>query len=304
MIIRHFDDLRPLKAVIRKNYEEMKESNDDKVLIITGNTGSGKSYLALELFEYYYKDILQIPLTEDLFEFFAITDRDWINAISLAKDKPFYCIPHDESVNILYAKDAITKKNKTVNKLFKQIRGKRLYHIMLIPQVHRLDREFRDDRVSAIINIKKVRSRDGKSRRILDYYSPSRSKTLLNELDLMKKDYKDKKQKTSLDACKTPPNFSCTIPEYKGMFLELYAPKKDANMDDSIDSTLNAIVEGRGEEVNKKVDNSILKKLAYKKHLEGKKNTEIAEILDVTETSIRRWVKDEKKIQQKSASSS
>ena len=244
---KNFRDIAPLKKLMYAHVHDttrgMKATNDDKVLVITGHTGSGKSYLALELYEHYYKTIYPLKITKRIFKTFAIRDKDWIEAIVEFKNDPFMMIAHDEAINILYNRDSITAKNKIINKLFKQIRGKRFYYLMLIPQVHRLDREFRDDRIVGLINVYKKNGI-----RYAAYYSTKRCDLVLNELDQLMKNRASKAERTDILNTSTPPNFVCRIPEYKGALLGEYKTKKEGNMDTSIDDAANTILGVRGKQ--------------------------------------------------------
>lgn len=224
-----YDDIRPLKRRIHAHKEMMQREEDDWVCVVCGDTGSGKSLLVLSLFEDYCDKYFKNADDETNFRAFANTDEGWIRAISVFRNQLYRMITHDEAVNILYAKNAITKKNKGVNILFKQIRGKQYYHIMVIPQVHRIDKEFREDRIKNLIYIEKK-----KNKRIAHYYTTKRTHKVLNELEQMNKNRSDKDMITSVRYCKTDPLFSCIIPEYKGKYLKMYKPKKHDNMDSAI----------------------------------------------------------------------
>ncbi len=224
-----YEDIRPLKERVRQQKKMMEDTEDDWVCVVCGDTGSGKSLLVLSLFEDYCKQYFTDSSSDENFKAFTNTDEGWIRSISMFRNNAYRMIVHDEAVNILYAKNAITKKNKGVNILFKQIRGKQYYHFMVIPQVHRIDKEFREDRIKNIIYVEKK-----KDKRIAHYYTTKRTHQVLNELEQMNKNRRDKDMITSLKYCKTKPLFSCIVPLYKGKYLKMYKPKKHENMNTAI----------------------------------------------------------------------
>lgn len=240
-------NMQTLFYLLEKQYKLMNDDQDDRVVCIVGETGSGKSNLLKHIFHYWHIEILKNEPNAETYQNFCHNDQDWVKSIKESKDKPFTMITHDEAVNILYSKEAITKKNRYINKMFNIIRGKRFYHIMCIPKIWRLDSEMREDRLKGLINITKV----GKDR-IGNYYNAKTLNFLLKEIDVMKKTYKDSKQKPDIKYCKTRPDFSFKIPLYKGWLDKYYNDKKQENMDKAIDEVFDVIMEKREEEQRKK----------------------------------------------------
>jgi energy-coupling factor transporter ATP-binding protein EcfA2 len=231
-----FYNLKPLYELLEFHYNMMQKDNDDKVICITGNTGSGKSTLIKHIFDYYYTQILKEEPNSELLQFFCHTDQDYAEALYKAKEKHYHMIVHDEAVNILYSKETITKKNRSISKLFNIIRAKKYYHIFAIPKIWRLDREMREDRIKGLINVVK-----GNNERYLCYYSAKKLPFLFKEIELMRKTYKDSEHDIDIKLCKTKPSFTCSFPNYRGWVDEKYDEKKEENMNRAIDEVYASI---------------------------------------------------------------
>lgn len=234
----HISSFKLLSVLLDKQYDLMRKDNDDRVIIIVGDTGSGKSNLLKHIFHYWQVELLGREESEDTFKFFCHTDEDWGDAIHSSKDMPYNMITHDEAVNILYSKEAITKKNRYINKMFNIIRGKKFYHIMCIPKIWRLDSEMREDRVKGLFYVFKYYNQ-----RVASYYNSQNLGFLMKELEIMKKTYKDSKRTPDIKYCKTKPNFSFAFPEYKGWIDTYYEDKKEHNMNKAIDDMVETIKE-------------------------------------------------------------
>lgn len=227
-----------MSVLLDKQYKLMHEDNDDRVIVIVGDTGSGKSNLLKHIFHYWQIELLKNEPSEETFKFFCHTDQDWGKAIYESKDKPFNMVTHDEAINILYSKETITKKNRYINKCFNIIRGKRIYHIFCIPKINRLDSEIREERVKGLWYVYKQGNQ-----RIASYYNTGTIGYLLKEIKVLNKTYKDSRRSPDIKYCKTRPNFSFAFPEYKGWIDKYYDDKKEYNMNKAIDEMYDIIQE-------------------------------------------------------------
>ena len=238
--VRILPNIDIIKRYQHREHEDMVEQKSDRLTVISGYEGSGKSYLEMDLFENWYKNVLKVKITAEIAKLFCHTDVDWAKGLQYIKDKPYYRLSHDEAVNIIYAKDAITKKNKAINKAFKKIRGKRIYHSMLIPQVHRIDKELREDRVRMLLFVFKH-----KGKRFVAIYPKSRLDVLAAELNRMiQSTAKDVRTRPNVLNCETMPSFVCKIPIYKGELLDKYSIGKEDNMDASIEEIADVVMPG------------------------------------------------------------
>lgn len=276
-----FYNLQPLYNLLEFHHNMMKSDNDDKVICVAGNTGSGKSTLIKHIFDYYYTKILQVENTDELLKYFCHTDIDYAEALHSAKEKHYYMIVHDEAVNILYSKEAITKKNKSISKLFNIIRAKKFYHIFAIPKVWRLDKEIREDRLKGLINVVK----SGRNR-YLCYYSAKKLPYLFKELEVMRKTYKDSEHDIDITLCRTKPTFTCEFPNYKGWVNLNYDEKKEENMNNAIDEVYNNISERVEKKTGQTRPLTPRQKEVYDLVMQGKTQAQIAQELGNSTSSI------------------
>jgi hypothetical protein len=279
-----------LKRLLHKDLAQMKKEKGDRLVAICGYEGSGKSYLALDLFEEYYDNVLKVPKNLEIFKYFCSTDVDWALALDKARNKPYYMIAHDEAINILYSKEGATKKNKEVNKLFKKIRGKRFYYLMCIPQPQRIDKEVREERLRMLLFVFKH-----KGQRWVAVYTKTRLDTVLPELHRMiNSTAKDVKKRPNILDCETAPAVICRIPEYKGRFLDMYAPQKESHMDETIDEVKEVIV-GKVSKKDQKIvakDNFVKEVKKYRR--QNMNERQIRKLIGVSQATYYRWIKEEK----------
>lgn len=269
--VKVFPNLAPIKKYMHYEYKDMVEEKSDRVTIISGYEGSGKSYLEMDLYEYWYKKVLKIGLGNKEKELFCTTNEDWAKGLVYVKNHPYHRLTHDEGVILVYSKDATTKKNKVINKAFKQIRGKRIYHTILIPQVHRIDKELREDRIRMLLFVFK-----SKGERYVAVYPKMRFNSLMAELHRQLESVaKDVKGVPSVLSCSTKPLFVCKIPLYKGDMLNIYGNKKEKNMDEAINKVAEEV--GVIEEKHKKsISKDTRNELIYAEIQKGRTKTEMA----------------------------
>jgi hypothetical protein len=284
-----FHNIDILKRYMVKEHELMIKEKSDRVGVISGYEGSGKSYLAMDLHEYWYTKVLKNSTKEDIKKTFCFTDVDWAKALVHSKEKPCFMITHDEAVNILYRKEASTKKNKEINKGFKKFRGKQWYHLMLIPQMHRMDKEMVEDRVR---NLLFVFTYNGS--RYVAVYTKKRLDSLIAEISRMiDSTAKDVKSRPQVLNCATDPAMICKIPMYEGKMLMEYAQSKEHNMNDSVDA-IEEVLSGKIAKQLDKVEKAVSKKKVLSEYKKGNKTQEeLAVKHGVTARTIRNWLKDE-----------
>jgi hypothetical protein len=223
-----------IKALLdwqKEQYESMQVEESDRLVAICGYEGSGKSYLALELFENWWRNILQSNLSDaEIMQFFATDDIEWAEAFEKCVHNKYLMLTHDEAVNLIYSKDATSKQSKELNKAFKKTRGLSVYHLMLIPQPQRIDKELRQDRLRTIYYVFKLNQK-----RYVAVYPKTLLDTALAELDrMLTSQALDVKTRPSILDCQTMPSLIFEMEEYKGNLLALYKPKKAKNMADSV----------------------------------------------------------------------
>lgn len=262
-----------------EQYEDMQESESDRMIAICGYEGSGKSYLALHLFEHWWRKVLKSTLEDkELIKFFATNDVEWVKSFAKCGDIPYLMLAHDEAVNIIYSKDATSKQSKAINKAFKKTRGLRVYHVELIPQPQRIDKELRQDRLRTLYYVFKHGDK-----RYVAVYPKKKLEKVLAELDrLVSSQAKDVQTTPSILNCETLPSLLCEIPPYQGSLLELYRKKKQINMVDSVKELESIIVEKNDKKKMKEVrDMSIIANVKA-----GTPKLKVAKMHNVTEKTV------------------
>ena len=284
-----FHNIDVLKNYMKKEHELMLKEKSDRVVVISGYEGSGKSYLAMDLHEYWYTKVLEDSTDEDIKKTFCFSDVDWAKALVHSKEKPCFMITHDEAVNILYRKEASTKKNKEINKGFKKFRGKQWYHLMLIPQMHRMDKEMVEDRVRGLLFVFMYNGS-----RYVALYTKKRLDSLIAEISRMiDSTAKDVKSRPQVLNCATDPAIICKIPMYEGKMLMEYAQSKEHNMNDSVDA-IEEVLSGKLDKEAKGIPKDVMKPKAFKMLENGKTQQEVATVCDISVRTLQRWVKEEK----------
>lgn len=212
----------------------MRPTDDDFCIPVTGKTGTGKSTLVLHLFEYWYKELLELKLDDELFEMFASNIKEFVRAIHHSEKD--YFIPHDEAIKDLHRKKSTTKKSIDLYQAFNVIRGKRLCVPLIIPSLLDLDKDFVKNRVKCLLHVFKR-----KNKRFVAVFSKERTDLLIPELLYMSERFgKSMKARDRPDPmkCKVKPNLVCEFGKYSGVYVDAYKLKKNHNMDSTVEDLL------------------------------------------------------------------
>lgn len=176
---QHFDfkqeqPFHIVEDLMRLHYDALTTDEDDRVVIITGDTGSGKSNFAKHLFHIWYSKILAEKNKKDQLQFFCFGLKDWTTALKniYEHNNKYRMLYNDEAINILYYRDSTSKSSKLIKKNFNIIRYLNTYHILTIPHCHELDAEIVRNRVCGMWYLHKY---NGK--RVASYFS---QQSLLN----------------------------------------------------------------------------------------------------------------------------
>lgn len=159
---------KDVKKLLQIHYNALKNEEDDRVIIVTGDTGSGKSNFVKHLFDMWYTEILGKKPNKDLLQYFCYGTKDWSTALKKIYDEEikFNMLYNDEAVNILYYRDSTTKGAKLIKKNFNIIRYLNTYHLLTIPNCHELDAEVVRNRVMGMFYLSKY-----KGRRVASYFT-------------------------------------------------------------------------------------------------------------------------------------
>jgi hypothetical protein len=279
-ILHQVEVRKGIKALLDwqvEQYESMQAEESDRLVAICGYEGSGKSYLALELFENWWRNVIKSNLSDaEIMQYFATDDIEWAEAFQKCVDTKYLMLTHDEAVNLIYSKDATSKQSKELNKAFKKTRGLSVYHLMLIPQPQRIDKELRQDRLRTIYYVFKLNKK-----RYVAVYPKTLLDTALAELDrMLTSQALDVKTRPSILDCQTKPSLIFEMDEYKGNLLSLYKPKKAKNMSDSVSQLVSIIKDKKDKETKKKdkEERNTTIKLAKALGLSASKIADIANI--------------------------
>jgi len=135
-----------LKSIYKKRFAQ----NYDYVIVITGKKGLGKSRgLLLNIIQYWYKRVLKRRQREP--KRFVFTAKDFLHMLYISKDYDICAL--DESSNVLYKGDYMTALNKSINKIYDQLREQFYFTIFVLPNFFSLDKTFREDQVNYVLNV-------------------------------------------------------------------------------------------------------------------------------------------------------
>ena len=118
-------------------------NNDDNLLLIVGDTGSGKSNLALHIMERYLGNKASV-------DFIGLNKPSIAAGLKDVTEQPLpRCFLVDEA-NIS-KRDSLSKFNKDIIDLYSSIRGFQIFHIWCNPSLNMLDKFFIEERIKGII---------------------------------------------------------------------------------------------------------------------------------------------------------
>ena len=245
--VPRFNNLYGLKKLLALDLDGklgIRSHNQDRVVVITGNEGKGKSNLALGIFETWYKDLLKVTdYSEEYIKFFGANKVEFITALATA---PRYSmIVHDESLKDLYSRDSISDFNKSLNKAYYVVRGRNLFTVFVAPSILDLDSNFRKRRVSGVMHVYSA----GK----VAYYGRKKLNKLIPALANMQKYNARPEVKNAMDDRMKliKPDFTDTFPLYKGVLLEKYLARKENNMEATVQELMNKFGKEEDEETQK-----------------------------------------------------
>lgn len=287
-----FPNIDIIKKFLKKEHDNMKKESGDRVTVVSGYEGTGKSYFAMDIHDFWYTEVLEGKYDDVMQSNFCFTDLDWAKALVASKEKKLAMITHDEAINILYRKEGATKKNKSINKGFKKFRGKKWYHLALIPQIHRLDKEMVEDRVRSLFFIT-----THKGVRYAAFYPKKKLDSLIAEISRMiDSTAKDVKSRPQVFNCATDPAIICKIPMYEGKLLEHYGGDKESNMDASVDDIEETVV-GKIQKQVRAVPKNFIKDKAFKMIEKGRTQKDVAEALDIGLRTLQTWIYEKRRQQ-------
>jgi len=199
-------------------YKHLKKDYD-YLLIIAGDTGTGKSMFGLQLLETWYKVILKQEFDEKRVE---QINSDYKNFLTKFQEIGKYDMNiYDEGGTALDSKDFMTKMSKDLSKLFNVFRAKRFFSVIILPNYFNLNKTFRENRLRGLVYISK--------RGTFKLFT----KRQINNINA----YFDNKSLKHLNRHK--PIMIGSFSDYKGKLRKLYDKRKLQGIDDLLSETIN-----------------------------------------------------------------
>lgn len=233
----------------------MKTLDTDRVIVIGGYEGKGKSNLFLNMLETWYTKIIKEPFDETNIVNVPSNINEFAAALVSIKHskKKFQMVGHDEAAKDMYKREAQKKMNIVLNKAYMVIRGMNIYTALLIPNIMDLDPFFRNRRVTAYLFV----YRRGK----YAYFSKKTLAKLLPAMNIQMATNSNPDPMSCKDTKGNPilPDFIGSFPKYTGVLLEPYMKRKQSNMESTIEEISNQlekykIKEEKEEMMSQKVD--------------------------------------------------
>jgi len=224
-----------LQEIMKRKKKKIQDQHDDDLILFVGDTGSGKSNLALHVFN----DYLGEKATTDLIGL----NKDSIAHATkkVAEIKGDRCCLLDEA-NI-NKRDSLSKFNKDMMDLFFAIRGLNVMWLWCNPSLDMMDKFFVKERISNVILVLKI----GEKMRPYYYFNKKDILTILDkyghlDLNLLKK----VRKKYAL--------YRGWFREYQGDLLKPYLEKKEERMQEKVQTFFESYSESKEEKWIKEND--------------------------------------------------
>lgn len=135
MAKRKYKDIKSKFPLIRWVQKRLYKENKNWLSVITGETGSGKSWSALKIASEIDPDFDESKVILDSVKFMeSLVDKNW---------KQGDCVVWDEAGVSLSSKDYMTIINKAVEDILETFRRKNIAVIFTVPSQHNLDKDVR-----------------------------------------------------------------------------------------------------------------------------------------------------------------
>lgn len=200
------------------------EQDDNFLLALTGVTGSGKSTLGFH--------VLDLYVDEPSIEYVALSRDRFARALKKASDGklPRY-VNYDEADVI--KRDAMSKWNKAIIKLYAKIRGKNMFHIWAHPSPEMLDKHQVQEVVNGLVYIYKK-----STPRMYYYFTKDGLLGVLN-------DFGNLKEASLKKGASKHASWRGWFEKYEGPLWEEYLELKRGAMEDAIDEFFSDWGEGK-----------------------------------------------------------
>jgi len=206
-----------LLSIVDNKREHIASKEDDNLILIVGDTGSGKSNLALHIMDHYLNDAMSVDLIG--------LNRDSIaKAIGKATTMPLprACLLDEANIN---KRDSLSKFNKDMMDLFFAIRGKQVFWLWCNPSLDMMDKFFIKERINSVIYVMKK----GTSSRAYYYF------TKKSVLEMLKK-YGNLEMSLLKKVRKKYALYRGWFKEYVGDMKKPYIDKKEERMTEKVEN--------------------------------------------------------------------
>lgn len=193
--------------------EKTLRKDDDFLLLVCGSTGSGKSTIAFHIYELYHPT--------PTIEYVALSRHAFAQALkNVSEHKPPRFLNYDEADMI--KRDAISRWNKSLVRLYAKIRGKNIFHVWCHPSPEMIDKHQIEEVVGGMIYV----YYKGKPRRYLYFTKKGLLKVLEKHGNLKEK---------SLLASKNMARWRGWFKQYNGPLWKDYLNLKKGSIVESIE---------------------------------------------------------------------
>jgi ABC-type dipeptide/oligopeptide/nickel transport system ATPase component len=212
-----------LEKTVDATKQHIKINNDDALLIIVGETGSGKSNLGLHIFERYLGNEADV-------KYIGLNKPSIAEGIKFAKDKPLpRCFFSDEA-NI-NKRESLSKFNKDTIDLYLAIRGLNMLHVWCNPSLDMMDKHFIEERIKGVLFCVKPRQKNNINKSAGRVYYFFQKKDIL----LILAKYGHLKLPLLYKVRGKYAYYSGWYKEYNGFIKEEYLKKKESRMDEKVE---------------------------------------------------------------------
>ena len=193
------------------------ERNYDFVLVVSGDTGTGKSVFVMHLVEAWLK-LNGKSVTKDDIRLINVDKLKWLNQFKELEH--FDINVFDEGAAGLGSKQYMETFSKTLEMLFQVIRYKRFFTIIIVPNFFRLNKFFREDRLRGMFYINKRGEYKYYSRDRVQHLCEKNSRYYVKKMDFVQ------------------PLFRGKFPDYDGVLLNAYDNMKEEGVNNILDEVI------------------------------------------------------------------
>lgn len=201
------------------NVQAHLEADWDYLLVICGDSGTGKSRLGLQLLETWYKDILRLKVDKSTARFMASDYKVWLNNFKFMS--MFEMNIYDEGATTLDSKSHMTTISRDITKLYNVFRAKKFFSVIIIPSFFDLNKYFREKRVRGLIWVDKRGHYKYFSKLGIDFLNAYNERAIIKSMNRAK------------------PFHQAGFPDYQGVMLKPYEDNKLETMNSVLDEVIN-----------------------------------------------------------------